>query len=359
MSQFPPLRGILQRTLSCSLVFLLLVVASDAAAQTSSNGQSQKPLVLKPDAPGLAKNHRLILKDGTYQLVRQYTVAGDRVRYLSLERGDWEEMPVDLVDWDATRRWEKDHTMPSDEEASPAMKEAADIDKEETDERNLQKARMPEVSPGLELPDQDGVFALDTFQGTPELVELTPTDLGMNAKTRHGISTLNPLAASRANLELDGEHAKVHLHVNDPAIYLSLNVNDDTEPVLSHAVTVNTSIAKVAASNKHGAHSDKSGFAIVRVDERHAVRIVGEIKVGPTGAVTQDENVIPTKVEVVPGKHWLRIQAEQQLTIGEYALVEIISASDINQSVWDFRIAPATGDNPGSLGPILKQAGDR
>ena len=33
---------------------------------------------------------------------------------------------------------------------------------------------MPEVAKGLELPDEDGVFALDTFQGTPELVELLP-----------------------------------------------------------------------------------------------------------------------------------------------------------------------------------------
>ena len=38
----------------------------------------------------------------------------------------------------------------------------------------------------------------------------------------------------------------------------------------------------------------------------------------------------------------------------EYALVEILSASDINQSVWDFRVDPSTGDNPGSLGPLLK-----
>jgi len=46
----------------------------------------------------------------------------------------------------------------------------------------------------------------------------------------------------------------------------------------------------------------------------------------------------------VAGKHWLRIQPEEQLSIGEYALVEILSASDINQSVWDFRVDPATGD---------------
>ena len=31
----------------------------------------------------------------------------------------------------------------------------------------------PKVAEGLELPDEDGVFVLDTFQGTPELVELT------------------------------------------------------------------------------------------------------------------------------------------------------------------------------------------
>ena len=49
-----------------------------------------------------------------------------------------------------------------------------------------------------------------------------------------------------------------------------------------------------------GRTRDKSGFAIVRVDERRAVRIVGAISVGPTGKVTQNENVIPTKAEVVP-----------------------------------------------------------
>jgi hypothetical protein len=346
--------------LPASLAFLLLALPTWASAQSSNTpAHSQAPLVVKPDAPGLARNHRLILKDGTYQLVRQYQIVGDRVRYLSLERGDWEEMPVELVDWDATRKWELDHAAPTGEEPSPAMKEAAEIDKEEADERNLQKARMPEVAPGLELPDENGVFVLDTFQGTPELVELTPTDLDLNAKARHGLSTLNPLAASRAHFELEGQHAKVHLHVNDPAIYLSLNVTDDTEPVLAHAVTINTGSANAVNSSRHGAHSAKSGFAIVRVDERRAVRIVGAIRVSPAGQVTQDENVIPAKVEVMPGKHWLRIQPEQKLTIGEYALVEIISGSGINQSIWDFQVNPATPDNPGSIGPILKQASDR
>ena len=225
------------RTAQSSQAQIRVRSAQNAPSQNSS-GQSSKPLPLKPGVPGMGRNHRLILKDGSYQMVRDYQIVGDRVRYLSQERGDWEELPVDLVDWDATRKWEKEHADLAGEDSSPAMKEAEEIDKEESDERNEQTARMPKVAEGLELPDEDGVFVLDTFQGTPELVELTPTDLSMNAKTRHGIGVLNPLATQRASLELEGAHAKVHLHVNDPAIYLSLGVEEDREPVLSHPMTV-------------------------------------------------------------------------------------------------------------------------
>jgi hypothetical protein len=310
---------------------------------------------MKPGIPNTGSNHRLILKDGTYQVVRKYEIVGDRVRYISLERGgEWEELPESLVDWDATRKWERDHADDATEAASPAMTEAADIDKEEAAERSEQAARMPEVAKGLELPDQDSVFALDTYQGIPELVELPPNELGIDAKTHHGLSTLNPMAGARASIELPGAHAKIHLHVNDPSIYLSLDARDDAEKVLSHALTVNTSGAKEIANRKHGAHSPQSGFAIVRVDERKAVRIVGAIHISPSGNITQDEDTVPMKVEVMPGKHWLKLTPTQPLLIGEYALVEILSPSDINQVVWDFQVNPRLGDNEGSLGPILK-----
>ena len=342
----------------CSRPFRLLLTAALAvllAGPVAGAAQTQKPLPLKPDLPGMATNHRLILRDGTYQVVRTYKIVGDRVRYISVERsGDWEELPVDLVDWDATRKWERDHANQPAEEASPAMKEAEDVDKEEAAERTEQKARRPEVAKGLELPDEDGVFALDTFQGTPELVELVPVELAINAKNKHGLSTLNPLAGAKASLELEGAHAKIHLHVNDPAFYLALDARDDAEKVISHALTVDTAGAKEVANRKHGAHSPASGFVLVRVDERKAVRIVGAIHMSPTGTVTQDEDVIPARVEVLPGKHWLKLTPQKPLLIGEYALVEIISASDINQSVWDFRVDPTLGDNPASLGPILK-----
>lgn len=352
------------RSRSLQLVFAAVAaafLAAGAPAQSNTDHErpaDQKPLTVQPDAPGLRTNHRLILKDGSYQNVREYKVVGDRVRYLSAERGgDWEEMPVDLIDWEATRKWERDHASEAEAEsdASPAMKEAEAIDKEESTERDEQKARMPEVAKGLELPDEDGVFALDTYEGTPELVELVPSEAGLNAKGKRGLSILNPMAGQKATIELEGAHAKVHLHVNDPAIYLSLNSTDNTEHVLSHAMTVDTGSAKEIANRKHGAHSAQSGFAIVKVDERRALRIVGAIHISPTGNITQDEDVVPAKVEVLPGKHWIKLVVERPLLIGEYALVEILSPSDINDQIWDFRVDPQLGDNPGSLGPIYKQ----
>jgi len=319
------------------------------AAQSDS-----KPLPLRVDPGGADAIHRLILKDGTYQIVRKYEIVGERVRYMSVERGgEWEELPADLVDWEATRKWERDQARPATTDASPAMREAAEIDKEEANERAVAKAQRPEVAKGLELPDEDSVYALDRFEGTPELVELTPVDLSLDAKSRHGLSTLNPLAGANASLELDGAHAKIHLHVNEPAIYLALGVQDDAERVISHALTIDTGSAK-ETNGKHGAHSPQSGFALVRVDERQAMRIVGAIHMNRAGTVTQQENVVAARAEILPGKHWLKITPEKPLVSGEYALVEIISASDISQSVWDFRIDPQSGDNLGSLGPILR-----
>lgn len=318
--------------------------------------QTGTPLPLKPDLPGMHRNHRLILKDGTYQLVREYKISGDRVKYFSQERSDWEEIPVSLVDWDATRKWEQAHA--EDREASPGMAEAEVVDKEETDARDEQRARTPTVAPGLNLPDQDGVFVLDTYHGTAELVELPSTDMSMNRREKHGLGVLNPMAGQTADMELEGAHSRIHLHVNDPAIYLSLTAPDDNREMMGHAITVNTSTAK-AVTGPPGAHSAQSGFAIVKVDERNAVRIVGAVHVNRDGSIVQSENVIAAKGQALTGQHWLVIKPQQPLEIGEYALVEILSPTEISPTVWDFRVDPTKGDNPGSITPILKPVDSR
>src|ERR1039458_3859282 len=50
-----------------------------------------------------AANVKLYLTDGTYHLVREYQVQADRVRYFSVERSEWEEIPLDMVDLKRTQ----------------------------------------------------------------------------------------------------------------------------------------------------------------------------------------------------------------------------------------------------------------
>src|SRR5438105_2364305 len=60
----------------------------------------RKPLLvfLAFALPLSAANLKLYMKDGGYQLVREYKVEGDRVKFYSVERSDWEEMPAALLD---------------------------------------------------------------------------------------------------------------------------------------------------------------------------------------------------------------------------------------------------------------------
>src|SRR5580698_10169859 len=117
-------------------------------------------------APAQELSRRLILKDGSYQLVTKYEVTGDRVRYYSAEREDWEELPNSLVDWPATEKYEKDRA------ANVSVPEAVQLDKELEEENRRQEALLPQVAPGLRLPENSGVFLLDNFQGEPQLVEV-------------------------------------------------------------------------------------------------------------------------------------------------------------------------------------------
>ena len=123
-------------------------------------------LSMAPSSIGQQLAKRLILKDGSYQMVTKYEVKGDRVRYMSAERGEWEELPKSLVDWPATEKYEKDRA------AGVPSPEAAALDKELEADKKAEEARNPHVAPGLQLPDEGGIILLDTFESQQQLVEL-------------------------------------------------------------------------------------------------------------------------------------------------------------------------------------------
>ncbi len=289
-------------------------------------------------------NKRLILKDGSYQIVRQYEIKGDVVRYLSAERGTWEELPKDLVDWPATERYAREHVPGTSGGSAPANAAAAEIDKEEQQARAEEAARMPEVAKGLQLPDLDGVFALDTYRDKPELVEVTQSTGDVNRNMGHNIlrSTINPLAGQKLTLRVNGAKSKVRLHVQEPVLYVSLEVPDKPEPD-STAFPVDTHGASSVKGNSGG--SPDSHYAIIRLEQRKDSRNIGSVNISLLGNVSQSENVIDTTSEILPGQHWMKLVPKQPLQMGEYALVEILSPKEINLSIWDFGIDPTAPEN--------------
>ena len=176
-------------------------------------------MLVKVPAPAQQLAKRLILKDGSYQLATKWEIKGDRVRYLSAERDEWEELPNSLVDWAATDKFEKDRA------ANVPAPEAVELDKEIEAERRAEEAKTPQVAPGLHLPDDGGMLLLDTFQTQPQLVVLQQNtgELNRNKKTNILRSAVIPVASSKQTIELDGLHASVQAHATLPTIYVNLD----------------------------------------------------------------------------------------------------------------------------------------
>src|SRR5580704_12089905 len=101
-----------------------------------------------------AANIKLYLKDGDFHLVREYKVDADRVRYYSVERGDWEEVPLNLVDLKRTDDETKARQAKIEEEAKLITAE----DKAERERAN-EVAKVPQ-GPGVHLVVGDGISTL-------------------------------------------------------------------------------------------------------------------------------------------------------------------------------------------------------
>ncbi len=301
--------------------------------------------------PAPPRRIRLILKDGSFQIVTSYRVVGANVRYISAERGGTEEVvPLSLVDLDATHRWEQRHGAVG-ANGSPQTSPPIDPDllKEEADRAAL----TPEVAQDLDLPLQGGVLALDTYQGAPELVPLPQNGGELNRTTGHSLirSVLNPRAAPHPIVTLRGERAIVQLHVDAPTFYIRLGGDDAFTPTGGGApLTVDTHGASGQAPTSTS--SVDSRYAILRTDVRTEARVLDSFALDPSRP--QDETTW-TAAQVLPGGHWLKLTPKSPLVFGEYALVEVLSDREINLNVWDFGIHPVAPENRDALKPEPKR----
>lgn len=255
-----------------------------------------------------AENIKLYMKDGTYQLVSSYEVHGDRVRFYSLDRSEWEEMPVALVDFDATKRAQQEEK----EVAKKELEKAHEFDKERVE---IPVSTGYEVAPGIHLPVEEGVYAFDGVR-VIRLIQTSAEVVKDEKRAALLMALPGPLLKERSLVVLPGGTAAVRILVAQPVFYVNsadgLGTKLDLIPV---------------TSNKHK-------------DVRTVEKIQGGIGVGQSGE-TRDEIQIE-RVQLAPGL--FKLKPIKDLTFGEYALGELMG-DQLNLEVWDFGIDAALDRN--------------
>jgi hypothetical protein len=337
------------RLVAIAVLALFAILPGYAARQ----GQKTLPAADSATAP---HRTRLYLKDGSYQVVMSYRVAGSLVHYISAERdGAEEEVPASLVDFDKTKLWEKQHDPSQAGENSGAGQPPAidpELLKEEADRASL----TPEVAKDLRLPEQNSVLILDTFHGAPELVPLSQNDSDLNSRTGHNIlrAVVNPLSSPHQVAQLKGERSYVQLHVASPVFFI--RIGDDTVGTSGGSpLTVDTHGASSAIKTDPASGLASNRYVIVRADVRTGVRDIASIRIGLLGGGQPQEDVVETTSEVLPGGHWMKLIPQQPLDFGEYALMEVLSSKVINLSVWDFGVHPVAPENRDVIKPEPKR----
>jgi hypothetical protein len=298
-------------------------------ASGATSGQEQPPAVKQAGSqeaqagvPALPRGKKLVLKDGSFQLVKDYRRNGERVRYLSAERGDWEEIPAAMVDWDATAKAEVAEEAEEDALAKKihAQEQARRIETIMDVDASLQ------VAPGVFLPPGEGMFLIDGKSVKP--LEQVGSQIKTDKKQylKRVLSPI-PIVPSKRNVEIPGSRASVRVTSGQAEFYLREAPPDPerTTPIVKSSrpgesgPEVELVRAKVKG-NKRELESIKSLFGEQVEEKRDTISI-------------QRWEIAPTV---------FRFTLSEPLPAGEYALAEILP-DGMNLYVWDFGVEPATG----------------
>jgi hypothetical protein len=240
-----------------------------------------------------AASLKLYLKDGNYHVVREYQVQGDRVRYYSVERSDWEEIPLELVDLKRTEAEVK--------ERQAALAEEVKVLTADDQAERQQREEMQRV------PRDPGVYLVDGK-------ELKPIKQAESkAVTNKGRSVLKiltpiPVVAGQATVELDGERSANLVADPEPEFYFRLAYNER--------------------------------FGIFKLAPKKNARVVQKWSIIPVSDETvEDQEEVPILRQQIE-EDLYKIWPKEPLKPGEYAVVEY-TAGRRNIQVWDFACRPA------------------
>ena len=249
-------------------------------------------LLLLCAGAALAATIRLYLKDGSYHLVREYKVLEDRVRYYSVERSAWEEIPLSLVD---LKRTEAEHT----QRQEALRKEAEELAAEEKFEREQRREAD-------RVPPETGVYLVAGEELRP--IKQAESKV-VSSKGRSVLRVLVPLpvVTGKATVELDGERSANLVAGGRPEFYFRLD--------------------------------SEERFGIIRLGAKKGARVVQKWTTIPVTKelIEEQQDVEIFRRQVGEGLY--RIWPVQPLEPGEYAVVEYTLGKG-NVQVWDFAWRP-------------------
>jgi hypothetical protein len=274
----------------------------------------------------LPRGKKLLLKDGTFQLARSYERVGERVRYLSAERGDWEEIPAAMVDWEATAKAE----VADEREAEALAKKIRAQEQAQRIETVLDVDASLQVAPGVFLPPGEGMFVVDGK--SVRLLEQVGSEIKTDKKQflKQVLSPI-PIVPGKRNVQIPGARAKTRVR------------NTQTEFYLREAPADPDRTTPIVKSSRPG----ESGpdVELVRATVKGDKRQLASIKSLFGEQETTRAAISIERWEIAPTV--FRFTLSQPLEPGEYALAEILP-DGLNLFVWDFGVDAATAANTGS-----------
>jgi glycine/D-amino acid oxidase-like deaminating enzyme len=250
-------------------------------------------LVLAFAAAAFGATVRLYLKDGTYQLTSEYQVQQDRVRYYSTERSEWEEIPLELVDLDRTKKEVADRQATVKEEAQAQAEEDA-----------AETAELKEIE---RIPAAAGVYYIHGGQLDP--LKLAESKVVSNKKrTVLKILSPVPLVPGKSAVELDRATAATRISESRPEFYLRL--------------------------------STEESFGIIKLTPKKEVRVVENLEIAPVVKEVTEQRQDVDVFKKQEGDLLFKIWPEKDLAPGEYAVIQFTEGK-VNPQVWDFTVVAA------------------